>query len=219
MLGPALPAAAAPGAENQQSALELVEKARDRLLESPPCRFDFTQVTRSALTETETTAEGTIEFRPPDALKWVYRQPEPYRILMRGERLQMVMPADKQVFEGRLDEVFDPRLPIAVLFRKVSLGAYYRAELRSAPPGAKSRVVRLIPLRPNARVAWIDVHLGSDFSIMKVIVEDPLGNENRFTFTAPEAGTTEDGWQFEVPAGYQHLDFNGDPFRSGRGAQ
>jgi len=144
---------------------------------------------------------GIIYYEKPAKLRWEFDKPQPETIVSDGTILYDYDPGLNQVVETPLSQAFRSQVAAAFL-----LGAgNVRRDFKAAPVAASRRDrlarVLLTPKNGGERLeAGIDPQTGN---IIKLAIEDPMGNKTEMSFSNIRFNQVfkDSQFQFTPPAG------------------
>jgi outer membrane lipoprotein carrier protein len=166
-------------------------------------RADFEQVLVSGALGADVAETGRFQLLRPGRMRWDYVEPERKVALVDGERTRLYLAADRQLWEGRLEDagttlptLLASERPLAELFDPSLLagtaGGGGSLRLRLAPRGGEQAFDEaVLVLRPP------------EFAVEEVEVLDAAGNRMRYRFSRLERnrGVSAAAFAFEPPAG------------------
>jgi outer membrane lipoprotein carrier protein len=149
---------------------------------------------------------GTVLFKRPGMMRWVYAAPERKEFVSDGVRLYAYVPEDRQVTVSALPS--DDKTPSPAMFL-AGRGDLTRDFVASAahdvgpvPPG--SRAVTLTPKTREADFEWMVVIVdATSLQIRGLISVDAQGGRSAFTFedVRENTGATAKDFRFTIPRG------------------
>ena len=129
------------GREEAQRLLAKVQLAYEKVLS---LHATFLQESYLSSLEVSETSSGDTWFRKPGEMKWWYRKPEEQQFLLKGTKIWIYQPTDKQVVVEELGAVLLSELPVAFLMGVGKLG-----ETFSVDGGCETKAGVLLSLRPR----------------------------------------------------------------------
>lgn len=195
LVGVALAAAPAPGADIAAASVRAIEEhhARTRDLVAR-----FTQSYRSGMLGRELVERGVVSVKRPGRMRWEYKDPEPKLFVSDGKSFYFYVPADRQVIVSEQDARHS--LAARLLSGQGGLMDEFTATLETPEEEGVLRL-QLVPRQPQADLerAIVDAEPGG--RIRSVLIEDMQGNRTRFRFedVRENTGLPERLFRFDPP--------------------
>ncbi len=170
---------------------------------------EFTELYRGA--GVERTESGTLWLKKPGKMRWEYRSPREKLFVSDGRDAWFYVPSDRQARKTAARKLDDIRSPLAFLLGKTKLEKELRG-LSLAPdvtPLAVGDVVlRGVPQGFEDRVSEIQLEIGSDHRIVRIVIQDPDGSatEYRFSDQKEDIQVSDSRFQFQPPAGTETVE-------------
>jgi outer membrane lipoprotein carrier protein len=165
---------------------------------------DFTQLYEGGVLRKKSPPErGTVFVKKPGKMRWNYKSPEEKVFVSDGRRIQLYVPADKQVIVS--DVPTDDRATSAVLFL-MGRGSLTRDFSVSHGQGATETtyVLRLQPKTRQAEYDWLQLAVDrKTFQILELTAGDQQGGRSTFRFTnfKENPGVSDKTFAFTPPRG------------------
>ena len=199
-------AVAAPvAAEKPETAEELAARVQKLYETVPSYSAEFVQTSHLRTTGQAMEARGTVAFKKPGKMRWVYETPMKQEIISDGETLWLYQPEDNQVMVSEAERFLKSRASITFLAGQGSLTEEFEVSLGEAPEGAaEGPVLELSPREEDPTVARVLLVVDDKAStVVESWVYDFMGNATSVRFIDPETGVTLDDEQFtfEAPRG------------------
>lgn len=199
-------ALAAPAAAEKSETAEALAERVQKLYETVPSySAEFVQTSHLRTTGQSMEAKGTVAFKKPGKMRWVYETPMKQEIISDGETLWVYQPEDKQVMVSEAERFLKSRASITFLAGQGDLKEEFNLSLGEAPDGAaEGPVLELTPKQEDPTVARVLLIVDPKAStVVESWVYDFMGNATSVRFLNPETGITLDDEQFtfEPPRG------------------
>jgi outer membrane lipoprotein carrier protein len=159
----------------------------------------------------ERTESGTLWLKKPGKMRWEYRSPREKLFVSDGRDAWFYVPSDRQARKTAARKLEDIRSPLAFLLGKTKL----EKELRGlslapdvTPLAAGNVVLRGVPQGMEDRVSEIQLEIGSDRQIVRIIIQEPDGSatEYRFSDQREDVAIGDARFQFQPPAGTETVE-------------
>ncbi|MDO8836375.1 MAG: outer membrane lipoprotein carrier protein LolA [Vicinamibacterales bacterium] len=149
---------------------------------------------------------GTVRFKKPGMMRWVYTHPERKEFVSDGVRLYAYVPEDRQVTISPVpagDGASSPALFLA------GQGSLTRDFVASAPAGLPARPpatlsVTLTPRKPESEFEWMTLVVDAvTLQIRGLVTADAQGGRSSFTFdrVRENTGVGDQEFRFTIPRG------------------
>ena len=177
-------------------------------------RAEFTQVRSVSLTGEEIEARGVLAFVPPHRFRLAYSAPQPQELVIRGDSLWVVMPAENQAQRYPFSEDA-PGSEIFLLFggRNRTLAEAFR--ITQEPWGGHRATLRLLPRSedPGYALEEVRVVVGGNGLPEKLFFREVTGDTVAFTFTKVERNprNAEALTALRIPPGMEVIDGSAPP--------
>lgn len=129
------------GREEAERQLRNVQVAYEKV---SALHASFLQESYLASLEVSETSSGDTWFRKPGEMKWWYRKPEEQQFLLKGTKIWIYQPTDRQVVVEELGAVLLSELPVSFLMGVGKLGETFSVE-----QGCETSAGVLLSLRPR----------------------------------------------------------------------
>jgi outer membrane lipoprotein-sorting protein len=166
-------------------------------------RFEQTLV--SGALGTGVVESGSLSLLRPGRLRWDYSRPDRKVAIIDGDRTRLYLAQDRQLWEGRLDDV--GRMLPALLAGAEPLSAHFVADGVEVVAAGRTRL-RLLPASAGSEsFEEVVVELEADASIVGAEVLDGSGNRMAYRFSAirRNRGVSARTFDFEPPQGTERL--------------
>ena len=151
---------------------------------------------------------GTVIFKKPGKMLWLYEHPKGNRILYDGKELHVVEASNQQIYDLTLDQ--SQLTALSFLMGRGELRKMFDFELFSGErmnfPGGL--VLAGTPQKPSAIYQKVLFYIDQKTSqIRRVMILDGQGNRNRFDFEDPHVNEPINPTQFVFvpPAGMERI--------------
>ena len=184
----------------------LFARMRERQAAIRTLQVRFTQEKKSSLLSAPSISEGLFSYEAPDRVRWEYSKPDPYTILIEGDRFKAYYPALHKVKTARItrmrNRIFHFLLATEPLEK---LKNHFQVELRIAQARPTFTLV-LTPLTPHLAKYISAVTLQVDKQSLlpvDILIQEKDKDYTRLTFSDPRVNTTlpEKTFVLEVPPG------------------
>ena len=188
LLGLAAPLAAAPAAPE-----DLVQRLQNKYQQLRSLEFDFAQATRTG-GRTRQGSGNAVFYRPggtaPEGngvIRWNYTEPSEQTIVNDGRELSVYTPRDRQLLVSPAGEL-EADITYALFTGAHSLLDAFTAappdpDFQLSEPPADSEVVLLTPKKEQSQLKRLQLWLGADRTIRRLLLEDHFGALTELTFT------------------------------------
>lgn len=136
------------------------------------------------------TSRGTVYFKKPGKMAWMYEEPTQQRIISDGLYLWMYLPENKQVIKNRTNQMFLSDTPQNFLSGFGNISRDFRVNY--APPfqdEQKNILLEFVPVNPM--VSWTKVFVAVKplvfngenlYEVVQTNIYDRFGNMNKISF-------------------------------------
>jgi outer membrane lipoprotein carrier protein len=193
------------GTLRADAAGDLAAKVQAAYDKAPSYSARFEQESLVKATGNTTRAEGTVTFKKPGKMRWIYVKPVDQEIISDGKQVWIYQPEDKQVVVGSAAKILKNRASITFLAGEGRLGDEFNIRSGTLPAGtAKGSVLELTPKKTDASVTRVllvaDPATGF---VSESWVYDFMGNSTRVRFLSPQVGkkVADSHFVFIPPAG------------------
>ncbi len=170
---------------------------------------EFTELYRGA--GVERTESGTLWLKKPGKMRWEYRSPREKLFVSDGRDAWFYVPSDRQARKTAAKKLEDIRSPLAFLLGKTKL----EKELHGlslapdvTPLAAGDVVLRGVPQGFEDQISEIQLEIGPDHQIVRIVIQEPDGSatEYRFTDQKEGVGVSDAKFEFQPPAGTETVE-------------
>ena len=194
----------APLASADEPTSDLVAKIQEQYDQNRSIRADFAQETRSRAASLGTSAQGTVYFQKPRAIRWDYDKPR-QQFVINNKKAWLFVPDESTVYLYQVDQILSSPIVLSFFSGLGQLGKTFQISQLPAEPGPPTLLrLKLLPREPESAVSmvtlWVDAN---SYLLVRIQTEDPLGNINQITFSNIQIDPPlEASWfAFEVPEG------------------
>lgn len=149
---------------------------------------------------------GTVRFKKPGMMRWVYTHPERKEFVSDGVRLYAYVPEDRQVTITPVPAGDGATTPALFLAGQGNLArdfvAAAPADLPPRTPGTLA--VTLTPRKPESDFEWMMLVVDAvTLQIRGLVTVDPHGGRSSFTFerVRENTGVGDQEFRFTIPRG------------------
>ena len=149
---------------------------------------------------------GTVRFKKPGLMRWVYTHPERKEFVSDGMRLYAYVPEDRQVTISPVPAGDGATTPALFLAGQGNLTrdfvAAAPAGLPPQPPGTVA--VTLTPRKPESEFEWMTLVVdAATMQIRGLVTVDAQGGRSSFTFerVRENTGVGDQEFHFTIPRG------------------
>jgi len=146
---------------------------------------DFTQESRLEAMDVVDTAQGHVLFRPPTRMRWHYRTPEEYMLVMNREHIWLYWPADNQVMVGKPEEYLGhPGMQFFFSEPAALLERFHITRVEKTFGRRDVYSLKLVPknLQTNFEEAFLLIS-AKTYHIVASIIYNAFGDETRIRFS------------------------------------
>jgi outer membrane lipoprotein carrier protein len=202
LLGIVLATQPTPGEATPAKLIQRVQKVYESV---DSYQADFEQTSTLKMTGQRTEASGTVAFKKPGKMRWVYEKPVAQEIISDGETMWIYQPGDRQVIVSDAKGFLKSRASITFLAGQGELEKEFTIAEGEAPNGAaEGSVLALTPKEPDPTVSRVLLVVDPKSAlVIETWVYDFMGNTTRVRFLKPEMGKKLDDarFTFQVPRG------------------
>lgn len=184
-----------------------VQKVYDKV---PSYTADFEQQTVSKLAGQGPTAAGTVAFKKPGKMRWIYQKPVPQDIISDGKTLWLYQPNDKQVVVSDAAQYLKNRASITFLAGQGKLTDEFNVSIGQPPAGAgPGTALEMVPKKEDPTAAKVILVVDPKSGLVSESwVYDFLGNATHVRFTNAQTGRKlkDEEFTFTVPPGIDVID-------------
>ena len=170
---------------------------------------DFHQESYLEAMEIVDTAQGHVWFRPPSQMRWHYKTPEEYFLIMNQENIWLYWPEDNQVMVGK-PETYLGHAEMGTFFSEpAQLMESFRVEKADETFDRQNVYsLKLTPKTPEPNLDRAFLLISTDtFCIVESIIYNAFGDKTRIRFSNIKFNQDIDTslFQFVAPEGAQIL--------------
>lgn len=126
------------------------------------------------------TERGIVEMKRPAFMRWEYRKPEHKVFIADGEKTYFYLEEENQLLVSAFD-IESSNSPLLFFLGKGDFMTRYSASLVNGEEGI---FVRLVPRSPDPDIEELVMEIGEDdFLIRRIVVRDPIGQQNEYILT------------------------------------
>lgn len=129
-------------------------------------------------------AEGTVFFKKPGKMRWVYRRPTKQEIISDGKTLWTYRPEEKQVVIGKMTQAFQSKAPSTFLAGIGNLKRDFQAQLAKENSPGKVYSLEFVPLETQGSLEKLFLVVDREtFKILQAKIQDVMGNITKINFS------------------------------------
>lgn len=149
---------------------------------------------------------GTVRFKKPGLMRWIYTHPERKEFVSDGLRLYAYVPEDRQVTVSAVPTGDGATTPALFLAGQGNLTRDFVASAPAdlPPQAAATLSVTLTPRKPESDFEWMTLVVdGTTFQIRGLVTADAQGGRSSFTFdrVRENTGVGDQEFRFTIPRG------------------
>ncbi len=129
-------------------------------------------------------AEGTVFFKKPGKMHWMYSKPTKQQIISDGKSLWNYQPENKQVIVTRTTQAFQSKTPSTFLAGLGNLKKDFQARFGKDPVPGADYSLELTPLETQGGLEKLFLTADlKNFHILQARIQDAMGNTTQITFS------------------------------------
>jgi len=129
-------------------------------------------------------SEGSVYFKKPGKMRWVYRKPTKQEIISDGKTLWTYRPEDKQVVISPMSQAFQSKAPSTFLAGLGNLKKDFQARFLQEPTPASNYYLELTPVEAQGSLEKLFLVVEKEtFKILQAKVQDAMGNTTQIIFS------------------------------------
>jgi len=197
---PTLGTTRAPGAEEVLQRLQSAYRGLETL------QAEFTQSLHSLALATPQSESGTLYVHRPSRMRWEYRKPEKKLAVVDGERTWLYIPAEGQVFVGRLAALRRGGALGLLLGDGLDLRRDFVVEIARDGDGVPlADSLSLIPHQPSQEFERIELTLGTNDLPQRIVVHGVAGDVMEYRLRRVRTGMAlrDALFEFQPPEGVE----------------
>lgn len=212
-LSMAVGASAPPQPADPASLARAIQQRYDRIKDFSAA---FTHTYQGGVLRKTIVERGTVRFKKPGMMRWLYTSPERKEFVSDGVRLYAYVPEDRQVTVSAVPPGDDAPTPALFLAGRGDLTRDFvasAADKDNVPSGQLA--VRLTPRRPEPEFEWMTVTVDSaTLQIRGLATADAQGGRSAFAFdrVRENTGVADAEFRFSIPRGVDVIS-NNEPRR------
>jgi outer membrane lipoprotein carrier protein len=167
---------------------------------------DFVQSYTGGVLHKTVTEQGHVLVKKPGLMRWEYTKPEKKLFVSDGVRTYFYVPADRQVFVGRVPTADTADTSVLFLSGKGDLVRDFTASAATPPAGlpGDTDAIKLVPRSPQRDVSWLILAFAHDtLRLRGLVTVDDQGGQSSFVFSDLKENVSigNDPFTFKVPRG------------------
>ncbi|MFB3117740.1 MAG: outer membrane lipoprotein carrier protein LolA [Myxococcota bacterium] len=195
------------GADDGESAAEVLERLQARYAAIRDFRADFVQTSRVASLGREDVTSGSVVVERPGRMLWKYKEPDPLVIVLDGDALRIYNPAERQLQIAPVASGAISPTALSFLLGDGVLSKLFGAR-RIRESNRAEIGLKLIPLEDSGfeyLELWLDP---ASYQLRESVLVDLFGNRTRVRFSAvaENKGVEEEVFSIRVPEDTEVID-------------
>jgi outer membrane lipoprotein carrier protein len=191
---------------------EVLGKIQGQYEKQTDFKADFSQEAFIKSLGKKQEAEGTVYFKKPGKMHWMYTKPTKQEIISDGKTLWNYQPENKQVIVSRVAQAFQSKTPSTFLAGLGNLKKDFQARFLKEPASGSNYSLELTPL--EAQGGLEKLFLVADprnFNILQAKIQDAMGNTTQITFSKISFNNNlaDDLFTFSPPKGVEVFNMPG----------
>jgi len=189
-------------ASDSLSVTEILERIQRRY-DVTDFEADFNQQSRLKAMDIVDTAQGHVSFRPPAMMRWHYKTPENYILIINTEKLWIYWPEENQVMVGKATDYLG-NTGLAEFFAEPTklLNSFHIEQSNGEFARKGLHALKLTPkkMEPNIDKAYLLV-AEETFDVVELITYNTFGDETRIRFSGLRfnLGLDPSLFEFKIP--------------------
>lgn len=196
-----------PDAAQRKEEENLLEKVEKRYAEISDLSAKFLQQSYFLGSDETKESGGTVYFKRPGKMDWVYNPPEEQRFTSDGSTVWWYQPKDNQIVLRDLKQSFTSDVPVSFLLGVGKLRESFKFAAKCSV--GRGTLISLLPLHANASLDRFFLLVDKkDYSPLGARIVDAGGNETSIIFDTPKLNSGIDGSHFQqsIPKGTDIID-------------
>ncbi|TDI96259.1 MAG: outer membrane lipoprotein carrier protein LolA [Deltaproteobacteria bacterium] len=195
------------GADDGESAAEVLERLQARYAAIRDFRADFVQTSWVASLGREDVTRGSVVVERPGRMLWKYAEPDPLVIVLDGDALRIYNPAERQLQIAPVASGAISPTALSFLLGDGVLSKFFGAR-RIRESNRAEIGLKLIPLEDSGfeyLELWLDP---ASYQLRESVLVDLFGNRTRVRFSAvaENKGVEEEVFSIRVPEDTEVID-------------
>lgn len=144
------------------------------------------------------TETGKVMMKRPGLMRWEYRDPDHKIFVADGKRTFFYLEEENQLMVSTFD-LESSSSPLLFFLGRGGISSRYES---SVIEDADGLFLRLVPINPDPEVAELIVEVNeNDYLVRRIIVRDPIGQQNEYILTnlVKNVHIAEKQFEIEVP--------------------
>jgi chaperone LolA len=163
---------------------EVVAKVQEQYEIHSDYKANFTQESLLKSLGKKQQAEGTVYFKKPGKMRWIYRTPTKQEIISDGKTLWTYQPENKQVVVSPMTQAFQSKAPSTFLAGVGNLKKDFQPRFLQEPTPATHYYLELTPKEAQGSLEKLFLVVERDsFKILQAKVQDVMGNITQINFS------------------------------------
>ena len=141
------------------------------------------------------TEYGRVLMQRPGLMRWEYLAPEKKLFIADGEKTYFYLEEENQLLVSEFN-IEDTNSPLLFFLGKGDIRQRFSAALINQEEGL---FVKLVPLQPDPEIDELIIEVNEkDFMLKRIIVRDPVGQQNEYVLTNMDKNVHIAKQQFEI---------------------
>ena len=175
---------AGPASGQTLSLEEVVAKVQEQYETHADFKAQFVQESVVKSLGKKQTAEGSVYFKKPGKMRWVYTKPTKQELISDGKTLWSYRPEEKQVIVSRMAQAFQSKTPSSFLAGIGNLKRDFQARFDKDAAMGKDYSMEMTPVESQGSLEklYLLVDKGN-FQILQARIQDAMGNITQISFS------------------------------------
>lgn len=163
---------------------EVLAKIQEQYEKHADFKANFIQETTIKSLNKKQQAEGTVYFKKPGKMHWMYSKPSKQQIISDGKSLWNYQPENKQVIVTRMTQAFQSKTPSTFLAGLGNLKKDFQSRFFKDPVPGANYSLELSPLETQGGLEKLFLTADpKSFHILQAKIQDAMGNITQITFS------------------------------------
>ncbi len=173
-----------PGQSQVLSLEDVVGKVQEQYEIHKDFKANFVQETLVKTLGKKQQAEGTVSFKKPGKMRWIYQKPVHQEIISDGKTVWTYRPEDKQVAVSQMSQAFQAKAPSTFLAGIGNLKRDFKARFEQEPAPGKNYFLELTPVEAQGSLEKLYLVVEPEtFKIVQARIQDAMGNITQINFS------------------------------------
>jgi len=178
IIGPAL------GQSQTPSLDEIVTRVQKQYDTHADFKAHFVQESMVKSLGKKQSSEGTVSFKKPGKMRWIYQKPFKQEIISDGKTLWNYRPEDKQVMVSQMSQAVQGKVPSTFLAGLGNLKLDFQVRWGKEPSAKESYYLELAPNEFQGSLEKLFLLIDREnFRILQAKIQDVMGNTTLIRFS------------------------------------